>query len=97
MKSKLEGKNNVFGRIAHMLLTLCKSFWSATVQTAWGIATFFILAAVTSYYKSDTTLITGLFHIINVLMQNWQLVFCILFIFEVITNFNELDKARGLK
>lgn len=78
-----------------MVLAFAKSFWGATVNTAWGIATFFILAAITSYYNSDTTMITGLFRIIYHLMRNWQLVWSLLFIFEFLINHKEINKARG--
>jgi len=84
----------MINKIGNLLLAGAKSFWGATVNTAWGIATFFLLGALVGYYEADTSLITGLFRIIYALMSNWQLVWCVLFIFELLVNYKELTKAR---
>ena len=79
-------------RLIHFLLATAKSFWGATVSTAWGMATFLLLAALLGYYELDGSTLTGLFTIIGTLMENWQLVWGMLFLFELFTNFKELDK-----
>ena len=84
----------IANKLANLLLTFAKSFWSATVQTAWGITTFFLLAAITTYYNSDTTMITGLFQIIYSLMSHWQLVWGVIFLYYLIVGYAELSYAR---
>lgn len=83
---------STLSRISHYLLATAKSFWGATVSMAWGLATFFLLSALITYYNQDTTLISGLFSIINVLMTNWQIVWGVLFVFDFLVNYKELEK-----
>jgi len=84
----------LLSRLSAYTLAGAKSLWSATVQTAWGFATFFLLAALLAYYEMDTTAIAPFFTIITTLMDNWQIAFGVLFVFELIVNYNSLTEER---
>ena len=79
-------------QLAHFFLATAKAIWGATVQTAWGMATFFLLAALIGYYKADASSIEGLFVIIRALMDNWQVVFAVLFAFEILSNIKDIKE-----
>jgi len=79
-------------KIVNLFLAAAKSVWGATVSTAWGMATFFLLAALLGYYELDGSTLTGLFTIIGTLMDNWQLVWSVLFCFDFLVNLKEINK-----
>jgi len=81
-------------KIVNLFLATAKSFWGATVSTAWGMATFFLLAALLGYYELDGSTLTGLFTIIGTLMDNWEIVWIMLFGFEFLVNLRELNKGE---
>ena len=84
----------LLSRFSAYLLAAAKSIWSATVSTAGGLATFFLLAALLGYYEMDATLISPFFTIVGTLMDNWQIAFGVLFVFELIVNYNSLTEER---
>jgi len=84
----------LLSRFSAYLLAAAKSIWSATVSTAWGLATFFLLAALLGYYEMDATLISPFFTIVGTLMDNWQIVWFVLFAFELIVNYNQLTEVK---
>jgi len=82
----------LLGRISAYTLAAAKSFWGATVNTAWGLATFFILAAMINYYQQDASVIAQFFTIVGTLMENWQFVFSVLFAYELLVSYNRLTE-----
>lgn len=85
--------NSIMGNLGHKLLgvvlSAVKAFFSGIVQIAWGIATFFILGALLTYYKVDTSAITTLLKLTVFIQQNWLYFFWVIAIWEFIVNLKD--------
>lgn len=80
---------NLGHKILGIVLCGIKAFFSAVVQVAWGIATFFLLAGLMVYFKQDTSLITTLLKLVLFIQQNWLWFFWAIGIFDFIINLKD--------
>jgi len=80
----------MISQIIHSLLTLVKSFWTATVSTAFGISSFLLLIGLSAYFKIDVS--NTLLTLTQWLAKNWLWFWITLFICDIITNFKEVWK-----
>jgi len=80
---------NAGHKLLGFVLAMFKAFWSAVVQVAWGIATFFLLIGLLGYFKVDPSALTTLFKLVEFVQKNWGLFFIVIFLWEFITNYKE--------
>jgi len=69
-----------------IVLSGIKAFFSAAVQIAWGIASFFLFLGLLNFYQIDTTAVSGLFPILAFIQLRWFYFFCVIAIWEFIIN-----------
>jgi len=80
-------------KILGLCLSIGKAFFSATSSLVWGMAGFFLLSSLIISFNQDASAIKGLLILIEYIMKYWQEFFCILFFYEVITNYGDYFKA----
>lgn len=68
------------------LLCIIKAVWEALVNMVWGFAGFFLLSALVLYFKQDISLIAPLMKMVVLFMENYKLLFMILFLWYVYIN-----------
>jgi hypothetical protein len=84
-------------KLLGIVLSGVKAFFSAVVQIAWGIASFFLMMglltyykadpsaiAILTYYKADPSAIANLIPIVSFIQQNWLYFFWVLAIYDFI-------------
>lgn len=79
-------------RLLGFLLSVIKAFFSAVVQLAWAMATFFLLAGLIGYFKVDASSITTLLSLVQFIMERWGFFFFVIFAWEFFMNFKEWMK-----
>jgi hypothetical protein len=83
--------------ILSLFLSGMRSFFYAVVDIAWAIAVFFLIAALISYYKADTTVVQPFFTLISFVQHNWAFFFIALLFYHWFVFSNELFKSMDLK
>jgi hypothetical protein len=71
-------------KLLGIVLSAGKAFFSAIVQIAWGIASFFLMMGLLTYYKADPSAIANLIPIVSFIQQNWLYFFWVLAIYDFI-------------
>jgi hypothetical protein len=71
-------------KLLGIVLSGVKAFFSAVVQIAWGIASFFLMMGLLTYYKADPSAIANLIPIVSFIQQNWLYFFWVLAIYDFI-------------
>ena len=85
---------NIANMTLNMIICLAKAFFNALISVSWGIATFFILAAVITYYKLDPSSVTLLLELAQTVMKYWGVFFLVFLGYDFVTSYK--DFARNL-
>jgi hypothetical protein len=73
-----------------ILFVMLKSAWDALYTVVWGMVSFFLLAGLIIYFKADPAPVITLLQINAWLMQHWEYLMAVLFIYFIFSNYNDL-------
>jgi hypothetical protein len=89
--------SNVGNQILGFVLSIVKAFFSAVIEMAWGLASFFLLSGLITSYTIDVSSLTLLFKMIVFIQKNWLYFFGVFFVFNFAIYFKQFIKPITLE
>ena len=84
--------SNKGNQVLGFVLSIVKAFFSAVIEMAWGLASFFLLSGLITSYTIDVSTLTSFFKIIIFIQKNWIYFFGVLFVFNFAIYFKQFIK-----